>query len=202
MTARGPAVPPGVDVHRAPAPPLVPLFSWAGYIVAVWVGTLTGGFAWGLRPLLVSALTGGMAGEVTPDRVLEAIGVFGSLIGIGASLLALPIMVFLAPVALPTITAMRARGLVARRDVALGGMAMAALPALAIGLVDLAGDSRPAAEALADLAAAGGLGAALAGLAGYAVTLVILPGAVGGLTYRAIALRRERSRRREGVTSP
>ena len=161
-----------------------PLFSWGAYIVAAWVGTITGGLAWGLGPALLDmlgSLLSGAAAAGLSERAFEGLAGFGALILVYGTALAAVIALFLAPVALPAIAAMRDRGLLRRRHAMLGGMALAAVPAFVLALLTATGE-RAVPEAVPVLEA-------VLGMAGHVVALVIVPGALGGLTYRAIALR-------------
>ena len=175
-----PFVPAAASAGRAgPSRPARQGFSWAGYVVACWVGMVSGGIAWGLGPMLVGLASDAIGGGsmASPARLGEVLAQFVPLIVVIASVLTLPAMLLLAPAALPLIATMHRSGLTRRRHAILGGWAAAGVLALFAALLDLAADGD-----------AGGIAAS----AGHLFALIVLPGTLAGLAYRAIALRRSR----------
>ena len=145
---------------------------------------MVGGFGFTFGPALWSAVSGGTV--PVPDRgTWEALQVFGPLVLVSSSVLSVVAMLLLAPLALPLLTTMHHSGLVRRHHAILGACGFAALFAIVVSVFLFRPD-------LGDT-----MGRQLATLMAYAIALVVLPGTVAGLVYRAIALRRGRLKRLE-----
>ena len=149
---------------------------------------MVGGFGFTFGPALWSWITEGVSNPtilVSDPGIWGAVRLFGSLTLVYGSVLSIVAMLVLAPLALPLLTTMHHSGLVRRRDAILGACGFAALFAIVVSVFLFRPD-------LGDT-----MGRQLATLMAYAIVLVVLPGTVAGLVYRAIALRRGRLKRLE-----
>lgn len=165
-------------IHQAPRPG----FSWLAYAAACAVGTLTGGLVLVLGPLVWEVVAVGPDALLRAGHPLEALrGLL--LLTLGASALLIPVaMLVLAPVALPLLATLHRRGPVGAWAAVLGGTGCAAVGALLAALVGIDAPLVPPELDPAPLVA----GTVLA------LALVAIPGALAGLTYRAVARRRGR----------
>ena len=155
-------------------------FSWLAYLAGCWVGTLAGGMIAVVGPPALRAVA-----SVLADGPGALSGPGGALVPVipvtlaASTLLAVVAAVGLSPIALPLAATLHRRAELTRRVAIAGGIAMAALAgAMFVGLSVLRLDAAPP----------------MAGeLALFLLAVSVVPGALAGLTYRAIARRRGRS---------